>query len=135
MDYKVVGEVLVSVQYKKQEHLLQVWIHKASGLGGDRRENPDVSSFAKLYIFPPKKQKQKTSVIRGTKDPEFEESFHFVNLQEDMLSGQKLIFKLYNASRVKDELLGEANIFLGSINKEEKEVYHLDLLKKKSKVN
>ena len=134
MEFKIVGKLTASIEYSETERALNILIHKASGLGGDRKENPDISSFVKLFLIPNKKQKQKSSVIRGTKDPEFKEKFTFTNLPVDELSGQKLKLRLYNSMLVKDEFLGEANIFLGSINKEEKEVYHLHLLKKKSKV-
>lgn len=134
MEFRIVGKLIASIEYNETEKTLHVLVHKASGLGGDRRENPDISAFVKLYLIPNKKQKQKSSVIRGTKDPEFEEHFSFTNLSVNELSGQKLKFKLYNSMVVRDEFLGEAIIFLGSIDTKEKEVYHLDLLKKKSKV-
>ena len=134
MEFRIVGKLLASVEYNETKKTLHVLVHKASGLGGERRENPDISAFVKICLIPNKKQKQKSSVVRGTKDPEFEENFTFTNLSVDELSGQKLKFKLYNSMVVRDEFLGEANIFLGSIETKEKEVYHMDLLKKKSKV-
>ena len=132
--FRIVGKLLASIEYNETEKILHVLVHKACGLGGERRENPDISSFVKLYLIPGKKQKHKSTVIRGTKDPEFEEHFNFTHLSVDAFSGQKLKFKLYNSMVVRDEFLGEAVIFLGNIDTKEKEVYHLDLLKRKSKV-
>lgn len=135
-EYKIVGNLIVSVEYKESDNKLTLWIHRASGLGGDRREDPEISSFVRMYLIPGKKQKQESSVIRGAKDPHYEETFTFNNIIPSELSAQKLRFKVYNSPSfsVKNELLGEGNIFLSTLKSDDKEVFHLDLLKKKSKV-
>ena len=110
-------------------------IHRATNLGGDYRDQSEINSYIKLYLLPDKKQKQQTKVIRVTKDPCFEEMFSFAGLPLSELGRHKLSFKVLNSQLIKkDELLGESAIFLSSLKPNEKEVFNLDLVTKRSKV-
>ena len=134
-EYKLKGKLNVSTLFELESRNLTVWVHYATGLIGERKEHCDICSYIRLYLVYDKEQRQKTTVAIVETDPIFEEEFVFDQLDKEELEKYKLTFKIYNSIfSQKDELLGDANIFLSSLKKDVKETFTLDILKKKSKV-
>jgi len=142
-EYKLKGKLTVSTLFRAESKTLKVWIHNATGLGGERKEDPELysyvrelCSYVRVYLMHDKQQRQETTGARAATDPVFEEEFVFEEVHNDELGKYKLRFKMYNSIfSQKDELLGDANIFLSSLKRDQRETFTLDILKKKSKVS
>ena len=129
-----VGKVCFNTQYYPDDRRLEVLILRAFDLG-KRKEHNYVNPFVRLYLLPGKRQKQHTRVQRRTKDPYFNDKRVFYELSESELVLNRLKLKVYSREAVKkNELLGEAEIALSSLNLTEKETYSLDLHMKKDEV-
>jgi len=91
--------------------------------------------FVRAYLVPGKIQKQQTKVRKETKEPLFNESLTFNNLEESQLQRHKMRLKVYNHSKLKKhELIGEVDIALVSLDSDVKETFDADLFVKKSEV-
>lgn len=131
--YRKTGKIIFSTEYSEDQKTFRIHVQQAMNLA-PRREESDVCTFVRLYLEPGKKQKQQTRVIRGTKEPVYEEMFKFINLEMSEFGHYKLKFKVYNSAILKNELLGEATLFLSSLDTTMKETFSLDLLLRKSEV-
>lgn len=72
------GKVKMSMRYDSKKEALKVTVHEASGLpGGDLPDPPD--PYVKLYLLPErsKKSKKKSSAIKDTVNPVYEENFDY----------------------------------------------------------
>lgn len=132
--YRKTGKIIFSTEYNEYQNILRIHVQQAVELA-QRHEESEMNTFVRLYLEPGKKQKQQTRVIRGNKEPVFEEMTKF-NVEKSEIGYHKVKLKVYNSCKLslKNELLGEANLFLSSLDTAMKETFSLDLLLRKSEV-
>ncbi|KAL3865368.1 hypothetical protein ACJMK2_042760 [Sinanodonta woodiana] len=110
------GELKFSFQYLAASKQLKVCLIRAENLGGENKTDLNTNSFAKLYLMPEKVQKQNGSVVKHTKNPNFNQEFYFQQLTLDELHNMVLRIKLFNKSHnlKMAEFIGEVTIPLES---------------------
>lgn len=107
------GEIHMSLNYDRIFKLLKVNILRCENIGRSEGAAPDeVSSYAKIYFMPGKRQPQQTRLVKNTCDPEFNEMFYFKNISPTDLRTGQLRVKL---NRSKRSGMGEAWIPLVQI--------------------
>ncbi|XP_065060006.1 synaptotagmin-4-like [Rhopilema esculentum] len=125
--YLKTGKLCFTTQYHSSEQKLEIIVIRAFDLG-KRKDNDDVNPFVRMYLVPGKKQKQHTRVKRRTKEPYFNEKRMFYEISESDFASHRLKLKVYSREAIaRNELLGEAEISLGSLKLTEKESFSLDL--------
>ncbi|KAK3579838.1 hypothetical protein CHS0354_007354 [Potamilus streckersoni] len=110
------GELKFSFQYLAASKQLKVCLIRAENLGGESKTDLNMNSFAKLYLMPEKVQKQSGSVVKRTKNPNFNQEFYFQQLTLDELHNMVLRIKLFNKSHnlKMAEFIGEVTMPLDS---------------------
>lgn len=132
--YTKTGKISFTTSYQADEQKLEVMVIRAFDLG-KRKEHDFVNPFVRLYLLPGKKQKQHTRVKRRTKEPYFNEKRMFYNISEYDLKSYRLKLKVYSREAIaKNELLGETEFALGSLNLAQKESFVFDLFMAKDEV-
>lgn len=133
--YKKAGKITFSTHYIHQEQCLDVHVMRAFDLV-PKRNAADVNPFVRLYLVPGKRQKLNTRFVKATKEPYFNEKLVFTNLEKEDLQSYRLKLKVYSHTRmIKNELLGEVDIALSSIDLNSKETFNVDLFKLRSEVS
>ena len=133
--YLKTGKLCFTTQYHSREQKLEITVIRAFDLG-KRKDTDDVNPFVRMYLVPGKKQKQHTRVKRRTKEPYFNEKRMFYEISESDFTSHRLKLKVYSREAIaRNELLGEAEISLGSLKLTEKESFSLDLFLVKDQVS
>ena len=133
--YRKTGKVTFTTTYSREERKLDVHILRAFDLA-KRKDHNNVNPFIRLYLLPGKLQKQHTKVQRKTKEPFFNEKRTFYDLGLKDLESHRLKMKCYNRDSItKNELLGEMDIALSSLNIDVKETFNLDLFSPRDEVS
>ena len=133
--YKKSGKITFTTEYNKENKTLEIHILRAFGVGS-RCDVADTHPFVRLYLTPGKKQKQNTGYQKATRDPFFNEKIVMTDLAQEDLVKYKLKLKVYNHGRLKkDEILGEVDLALSSIDAHQKETFAVDLFRIRSGVS
>ncbi len=110
---KDLGEIHLSFNYDRTFKLLKVIMLRAENIGrSEGASSEEVSSFAKIYLMPGKRQPQQTRLIPNTCDPEFNEIFYYKNISLTDLRQCQLRVKLNRSKRAG---MGEAWIPLAHL--------------------
>ena len=110
---KDLGDIHLSFNYDRTFKLLKVIMLRAENIGrSEGAPSEEVSSFAKIYLMPGKRQPQQTRLVRGTCDPEYNEIFYYKNVSLTDLRNCQLRVKI---NRSKRSGMGEAWIPLASL--------------------
>eukprot|EP00794_Sanderia_malayensis_P009476 gene9476-10466_t len=121
------GKICFTTVYKQEEKALHVTVLWAYDVG-KRKDRNHVNPFVRLYLIPGKKQKQHTRAQKRTNEPKFNELKIFYDLTQDDLRYHRLKFKVYSRESVKsNQLLGETDLALGTLNITKTEKFNLDL--------
>ena len=132
--FKKTGKLLFEAQYIRSERRLVLHVVKCTDLL-TKTDLHHSNPFVRAYLVPGKVQKQQTKVRKETKEPLFNETLTFNNLEESQLQRHKMRLKVYNHSKLKKhELIGEVDIALVSLEADTKETFDADLFVKKSEV-
>ncbi|XP_065666865.1 synaptotagmin-7 isoform X1 [Hydra vulgaris] len=130
--YKKSGKIYFSITHVHHEKVLHVDVQRVMIIGS-KRDIADTHPFVQLYLIPGKKQKQTTKFQKATKEPVFNELIVFTDVEKSELEGYRLKLKVLSYSRLrKNDLLGEVEMSLGSIDNHLKESFNLDLFLKRS---
>ena len=131
--YKKSGKIKFTTRFFPEESLLELHIHKVFDLL-PRKDVGFLTSFVRVYLLPGKRQKKETQAVKG-KEPFFNEKVQFVNLEEGNLDQYRMRMKVYSKERMKkNELLGEVDIALSSIDTGAKETFTPELYLQRSEV-
>ena len=132
--YKKAGKITFRTAYSQSNRTFEVHVLRAFDLA-PRRDIVDINPFVRLYLVPGKKQKQDTKFQKGTKEPFINQKILFTDLEPSEFSKYKLKLKVYNHGKLKkNEVLGEVDIALSSVDVTVKETYNIDLFLQRSEV-
>ncbi|KAM4676758.1 C2 calcium-dependent domain-containing protein 4C-like [Discoglossus pictus] len=111
------GSLRLSAEYSPAAQRLRVRLISAEGLYNPETDPKTINCFVALSITPGKLQKQRSTVIRRSRNPIFNEDFFFENLPETQLRSRclklKAVNKMYGLKR--DCVLGQSELPLLSI--------------------
>uniref|UniRef100_A0A1A8MWT5 C2 calcium-dependent domain containing 4A n=1 Tax=Nothobranchius pienaari TaxID=704102 RepID=A0A1A8MWT5_9TELE len=110
------GSLRLSVEYCPDNQRLRVRLISAEGLYPLSVDPKIINCSISLSLVPGKVQKQRSTVIRKSRNPIFNEDFFFDGISEEDLSLRSLHFKVVNkmSSLKRDYLLGECDLPLSS---------------------
>lgn len=101
--------------FASEEQQLSVTIMAVADLPALKRSGSD-SWQVHLVLLPTKKQRAKTGVQRGP-CPIFTETFHFSQVESEMIDNYAIRFRLYSLRRMKKEkVFGEKVFYLTKFN-------------------
>ena len=133
--FKKAGTIGVTIDFDSEEEKLDIEIGNVSILASRLTPN-EVNSFIFVYLEPGKKQKQQTSIRKGTKEPVFNETITFQKITTDELMKTTLKIKVINQGKLKNNnKLGEVGISLSSINIRNKEIFNTELFIQRTEVS
>lgn len=111
------GSLRLSVEYCSDNQRLRVRLISAEGLYPLSVDPKIINCSVSLSLVPGKVQKQRSTVIRKSRNPIFNEDFFFDSISEEDLSQRSLRFKVVNkmSTLKRDYLLGNCDVPLSSI--------------------
>ncbi|XP_045894245.1 C2 calcium-dependent domain-containing protein 4A [Micropterus dolomieu] len=111
------GSLRLSAEYCPDNQRLRVRLISAEGLYPLSVDSKIINCSVSLSLVPGKIQKQRSTVIRKSRNPIFNEDFFFDSMSEDDLSQRSLRFKVVNkmSTLKRDYLLGDCDLPLSSI--------------------
>lgn len=111
------GSLRLSAEYCPDNRRLRVRLISAEGLYPLSVDPKIINCSVSLSLIPGKIQKQRSTVIRKSRNPIFNEDFFFDGISEEDLSQRSLRFKVVNkmSTLKRDYLLGDCDLPLSSI--------------------
>ncbi|KAM4573850.1 C2 calcium-dependent domain-containing protein 4A [Odontesthes bonariensis] len=111
------GSLRLSAEYCPDNQRLRVRLISAEGLYPLSVDPKLINCSVSLSLVPGKVQKQRSTVIRKSRNPIFNEDFFFDGISEEDLSQRSLRFKVVNkmSTLKRDYLLGDCDLLLSSI--------------------
>ncbi|XP_063337187.1 C2 calcium-dependent domain-containing protein 4A [Pelmatolapia mariae] len=111
------GSLRLSAEYCADNRRLRVRLISAEGLYPLSVDPKIINCSVSLSLIPGKIQKQRSTVIRKSRNPIFNEDFFFDGISEEDLSQRSLRFKVVNkmSTLKRDYLLGDCDLPLSSI--------------------
>lgn len=111
------GTLRLSAEYCPENQRLRVRLISAEGLYSLSVEPKSINCSISLSLMPGKFQKQRSTVIRKSRNPIFNEDFFFDGITEEDLSHWSLRFKVVNkmSSMKRDYILGSCDLPLTCI--------------------
>ncbi|MED6273095.1 hypothetical protein CHARACLAT_003183 [Characodon lateralis] len=111
------GSLRLSAEYCPDNQSLRVRLISAEGLYPLSIDPKIINCSVSLSLVPGKLQKQRSTVIRKSRNPIFNEDFFFDGISEEDLSQRSLHFKVVNkmCTLKRDYLLGDCDLPLSSI--------------------
>ncbi len=111
------GTLRLSAEYCPENQRLRVRLISAEGLYALSVDPKSINCSVSLSLMPGKVQKQRSTVIRKSRNPIFNEDFFFDGISEDDLCQRSLRFKVVNkmSSMKRDYILGNCDLPLTSI--------------------
>lgn len=111
------GSLRLSAEYCLDNQRLRVRLISAEGLYPLSVDPKIINCSISLSLVPGKVQKQRSTVIRKSRNPIFNEDFFFDGISEEDLSQRSLRFKVVNkmSTLKRDYLLGDCDLPLSSI--------------------
>jgi len=121
-DLAVLGEIKLSLLYSRQDESLRLIIIKAEDLGKHVPTTPHINSFIKVCMLPHKSHRHESLLVRGTRNPHYNQEFTLKNISISNLKEYHLRLRVCNriASR-KYETLGEVILPLQTLGLEHEE--------------
>ena len=133
--YRTCGKIIFTTEYSQTDKVLVVHVIRAFDLVL-RKSAHSLKIYIQLYLRPNAKLKHNTRLKVGSRDPLFDETFTFKNIDEETINTKKLRFKVYNYSRVRSKrLIGEVEICLSSLDLVLKETFNVDLFTRRQQVS
>nr|XP_057930846.1 C2 calcium-dependent domain-containing protein 4A [Doryrhamphus excisus] len=111
------GSLRLSTEYCPDNQRLRVRLISAEGLYPLSVDPKIINCSVSLSLVPGKVQKQRSTVIRKSRNPIFNEDFFFDNISEEDLNMRSLRFKVVNkmSTLKRDYLLGSCDLRLCTI--------------------
>ncbi len=111
------GSLRLSAEYCLENQRLRVRLISAEGLYPLSVDPKIINCSVSLSLVPGKVQKQRSTVIRKSRNPIFNEDFFFDSISQEDLSQRFLRFKVVNkmSTLKRDYLLGDCDLPLSSI--------------------
>lgn len=111
------GILRLSTEYRAESLRLRIRLVSAEGLYRESVDSKHINCSISLSIVPGKNQKQRSTLIRGSRNPIFNEDFYFEGLEaEDLLQKTLKIKAINKGSGVRREtILGRSKLHLLSV--------------------
>ncbi|KAM3870444.1 C2 calcium-dependent domain-containing protein 4A [Diretmus argenteus] len=111
------GSLRLSAEYCPDNQRLRIRLISAEGLYALSVDPKIINCSVSLSLVPGKVQKQRSTVIRKSRNPIFNEDFFFDGISEEELCQKYLRFKVVNkmSTMKRDFLLGQSDLPLSSI--------------------
>lgn len=111
------GVLRLSAEYCSENERLRIRLISAEGLYDDSVEPKNINCCITLSLVPGKTQKQRSTVIKRSRNPIFNEDFFFDGIAEEELLVRSLRMKATNkgCSMKRDYTLGEQELSLMSM--------------------
>ncbi|XP_026094988.1 C2 calcium-dependent domain-containing protein 4C-like [Carassius auratus] len=111
------GTLRLSAEYCPDNQRLRVRLISAEGLYALSVDPKSINCSVSLSLMPGKVQKQRSTVIRKSRNPIFNEDFFFDSISEEDLYQRSLRFKVVNkmSTMKRDYILGNCDLPLTSI--------------------
>ncbi|XP_026872915.2 C2 calcium-dependent domain-containing protein 4A [Electrophorus electricus] len=111
------GTLRLSAEYCPENQRLRVRLISAEGLYSLAVDPKSINCSVSLSLLPGKVQKQRSTVIRKSRNPIFNEDFFFDGISEEELGQWSLRFKVVNkmSTMKRDYILGSCDLPLTSI--------------------
>ncbi|XP_035861199.1 C2 calcium-dependent domain-containing protein 4C-like isoform X1 [Sander lucioperca] len=111
------GTLKLSTHYDPEAALLRVRILAAEALYDRQTDIKSINCCVALYLNPGKQQKQRSTIIKNSRNPVFNEDFFFDSLPKAQVKSLALKIKVVNkgTSLRRDVLLGEREVLLSEL--------------------
>ncbi|XP_006831639.1 PREDICTED: C2 calcium-dependent domain-containing protein 4A-like [Chrysochloris asiatica] len=112
------GTLRLAAEYCRDSGRLRIRLLRAEGLAGGAGESRAVGCRVSLVLQPPgKTRKQRSALVRRSRNPVFEEDFCFDGLTEDEVRRMAVRIKAENKGHglERSRLLGQGELLLGSL--------------------
>ncbi|CAB1338811.1 unnamed protein product [Coregonus sp. 'balchen'] len=111
------GALRLSAEYCPDNQRLRVRLISAEGLYAISVDPKSINCSVSICLLPGKIQKQRSAVIKRSRNPIFNEDFFFDGISEEDISCRSLRFKVVNkmSSMKRDYILGDCEILLNSV--------------------
>ncbi|KAJ7994516.1 hypothetical protein DPEC_G00250290 [Dallia pectoralis] len=111
------GTLRLSVEYSPGNQRLRVRLISAEGLYAITVDPKTIHCNISICLLPGKTQKQRSTVIKRSRNPIFNEDFFFDAVSEDDISCRSLRFKVVNkmSTMKRDYVLGDCEILLNTL--------------------
>ncbi|XP_030622628.1 C2 calcium-dependent domain-containing protein 4A [Chanos chanos] len=111
------GTLRLSAEYCSENQRLRVRLISAEGLYSLSVDPKSINCSVSLSLLPGKVQKQRSTVIRKSRNPIFNEDFFFDAISEEELSQCSMRFKVVNkmSTMKRDYILGDCDVPLASL--------------------
>ncbi|XP_061695855.1 C2 calcium-dependent domain-containing protein 4C-like [Syngnathoides biaculeatus] len=111
------GRLRLSTHYDPEAARLRVRVLAAEAIYGKQTDVKSINCCVALYLKPGKKQKQRSTIIKNSRNPVFNEDFFFDSLPKAQVKGLAMKIKVVNkgTSLKRDMLLGEREVLLSEL--------------------
>ncbi|XP_030046253.1 C2 calcium-dependent domain-containing protein 4C [Microcaecilia unicolor] len=109
------GGLRMSAEYCPENKRLKVRLISAEGLYDKAVDPTGINCCVSLSLLPGKRQKQRSTIIRKSRNPIFNEDFFFDDISADVLYTTSLKIKAMNKMAMRDHVLGESELCLMSV--------------------
>lgn len=111
-----VGSVDLKIKYILSRETILVTIIKAEDVFDPDKLEKQINPFIKLSIYQQNRRKKRTGVVRRSRNPVFQETFHLEDVVEKWLHVTCLLVQLYHKKRFGSRCLGETLIWLDDLD-------------------
>ncbi|XP_007571218.1 PREDICTED: C2 calcium-dependent domain-containing protein 4C-like [Poecilia mexicana] len=111
------GTLRLSTHYDPEAARLRVRVLAAEALYNRQTDLKSINCCVALYLNPGKQQKQRSTIIKNSRNPEFNEDFFFDALPQAQVKNLAMKIKVVNkgTSLKRDVLLGEREVLLSEL--------------------
>ncbi|XP_041659852.1 C2 calcium-dependent domain-containing protein 4C-like [Cheilinus undulatus] len=111
------GTLRLSTHYDKEAARLRVRVLAAEALYDRQTDPKSINCCVALYLNPGKQQKQRSTIIKNSRNPVFNEDFFFDALPQAQVKSLAMKIKVVNkgTSLRRDVLLGEREVLLSEL--------------------
>ncbi|XP_037642390.1 C2 calcium-dependent domain-containing protein 4C-like [Sebastes umbrosus] len=111
------GTVRLSTHYEPEASRLRVRVLTAEALYDKQTDPKSINCCVALYLNPGKQQKQRSTIIKNSRNPVFNEDFFFDALPQTQVKSLAMKIKVVNkgTSLRRDVLLGEREVLLSEL--------------------
>ncbi|KAL1007734.1 hypothetical protein UPYG_G00090870 [Umbra pygmaea] len=111
------GTLRLSAEYSAENQRLRVRVISAQGLYAVSVDPKSINCSISICLVPGKIQKQRSTVIKKSRNPIFNEDFFFDSVSEEDITCRSLRFKVVNkmSTMKRDYILGDCEILLNSV--------------------
>lgn len=111
------GTLRLSTHYDKEATRLRVRVLKAEAIYARQTDLKSINCCVSVYLNPGKQQKQRSTIIKNSRNPVFNEDFFFDSLPQAQVKSLAMKIKVVNkgTSLRRDVLLGEREVLLSEL--------------------